>query len=74
MRRMADVALRGLSRRFDAMYPKCGRPSIAPEKLLRALLLTCPLNPPNPEYQYLPEPRRPVATLLEIDTGPPLNS
>jgi transposase len=33
------VALRGLSRRFDAMYAKRGRPSIAPEKLLRALLL-----------------------------------
>ena len=39
MRRMTDTALRGLSRRFDAMYAKRGRPSIAPEKLLRALLL-----------------------------------
>ncbi|MGH9465936.1 MAG: IS5 family transposase [Terriglobales bacterium] len=39
MRRMTDEALRSLSRRFDAMYAKGGRPSIAPEKLLRALLL-----------------------------------
>jgi len=39
MRRMTDEALRGLSRRFSQMYAKRGRPSIAPEKLLRALLL-----------------------------------
>ena len=39
MRRMVDEALRGLSPRFSRMYAKNGRPSIAPEKLLRALLL-----------------------------------
>jgi transposase len=39
MRRMVDEALRGLSPRFTRMYAKGGRPSIAPEKLLRALLL-----------------------------------
>src|SRR5579862_5746398 len=39
MRRMVDEALRGLSPRFARMYSKSGRPSIAPEKLLRALLL-----------------------------------
>src|SRR5579872_3392714 len=39
MRRMVDEALRGLSPRFARMYAKRGRPSIAPEKLLRALLL-----------------------------------
>src|SRR6516164_8885386 len=39
MRRMVDEALRGLSPRFARMYAKNGRPSIAPEKLLRALLL-----------------------------------
>jgi transposase len=38
MRRMVDEALRGLSPRFARMYAKSGRPSIAPEKLLRALL------------------------------------
>jgi transposase len=39
IRRMADQALAGLSERFDAMYAKTGRPSIAPEKLLRAQLI-----------------------------------
>jgi transposase len=39
IRRMVDEALRGLSPRFARMYAKNGRPSIAPEKLLRALLL-----------------------------------
>jgi transposase len=39
IRSMVDVALKGLSRSFGRMYPDWGRPSIAPEKLLRALLL-----------------------------------
>jgi len=36
---MTDEALRGLQTRFTQLYDKTGRPSIAPEKLLRALLL-----------------------------------
>jgi transposase len=39
IRSMTDEALRGLSGEFDALYAAGGRPSIAPEKLLRALLL-----------------------------------
>jgi transposase len=39
IRAMVDVALRNMGPQFDAMYAKLGRPSIAPEKLLRALLL-----------------------------------
>jgi len=39
LRAMADEALRELQRRFSKLYAKAGRPSIAPEKLLRALLL-----------------------------------
>jgi transposase len=39
IRAMADVALGNMGPQFDAMYAKVGRPSIAPEKLLRALLL-----------------------------------
>jgi len=39
VRAMADQALQGMSPRFDAMYARLGRPSIAPERLLRALLL-----------------------------------
>jgi len=36
---MADEALRNMSERFDRMYAKTGRPSIPPEKLLRAQLI-----------------------------------
>jgi transposase len=39
IRTMADQALESMSSRFDAMYAKTGRPSIAPEKLLRAQLI-----------------------------------
>ena len=35
IRAMVDVALRNMGAQFDAMYAKEGRPSIAPEKLLR---------------------------------------
>jgi transposase len=36
---MVNAALARMSRRFTALYARVGRPSIAPEKLLRALLL-----------------------------------
>ena len=39
IRGMVDEVLNELSRRFDRMYASVGRPSIAPEKLLRAQLL-----------------------------------
>src|SRR5437867_8027264 len=39
LRRLVDAVLSKLSRRFTAMYAHGGRPSIPPEKLLRALLL-----------------------------------
>jgi len=39
IRAMADLALWSMSARFDAMYAKTGRPSIPPEKLLRAQLI-----------------------------------
>ena len=39
LRQMVNRALRDLSRDFQAMYSSEGRPSIPPEKLLRALLL-----------------------------------
>ena len=39
LRQMVNQALRELSRDFAAMYSQEGRPSIPPEKLLRALLL-----------------------------------
>src|SRR6201984_1350926 len=39
IRAMVDQVLAQLSRRFDRMYATVGRPSIPPEKLLRAQLL-----------------------------------
>ena len=39
IRAMADEALQAMSERFDSMYAKTGRPSIPPEKLLRAQLI-----------------------------------
>jgi hypothetical protein len=39
IRALPDAALKNMSARFDAMYAKTGRPSIPPEKLLRAQLI-----------------------------------
>ena len=39
LRAMVDVALKEMSPQFAELYSRYGRPSIAPEKLLRALLL-----------------------------------
>lgn len=39
IRQRADAALRRMESRFMALYSHTGRPSIAPERLLRALLL-----------------------------------
>lgn len=39
IRVMVDQALANMSKQFDAMYAKTGRPSIPPEKLLRAQLI-----------------------------------
>lgn len=39
IRAIVDEALEVLSADFEQMYSRIGRPSIAPEKLLRALLL-----------------------------------
>src|SRR5258706_185334 len=39
IRVLVDAVLSRLSERFETMYSTTGRPSIAPEKLLRALLL-----------------------------------
>jgi transposase len=39
LRAMTDEALQQLQSRYNRLYAKTGRPSIAPEKLLRALLL-----------------------------------
>jgi len=47
LRPLVDTVLTRLSPRFTTMYARNGRPSIAPEKLLRALLLQFPPRRPN---------------------------
>src|SRR5258708_27292463 len=39
IRALVDEVLRGMSRSFAKLYARDGRPSIPPERLLRALLL-----------------------------------
>ena len=39
IRELVDAALKEVSRDFDKLYARDGRPSIPPERLLRALLL-----------------------------------
>src|SRR5881394_4613191 len=39
IRKMTDEIFKQLSPQFDKLYSRVGRPSIAPERLLRALLL-----------------------------------
>jgi transposase len=39
IRRVVDEILTAMSKRFDTLYAQSGRPSIPPERLLRALLL-----------------------------------
>jgi transposase len=39
LKKLADEALRALGRTFNRMYAKTGRPSVPPERLLKALLL-----------------------------------
>src|SRR5881396_1921952 len=39
VRNLVDAVLTGMSKDFDGLYSEVGRPSIAPERLLRALLL-----------------------------------
>jgi transposase len=39
IRQIVDKALAALSPEFEKLYAKLGRPSIPPERLLRALLL-----------------------------------
>ena|SRR5487761_1424746 len=56
IRALVDAALERMDGPFDALYAKTGRPSIAPERLLRALLLQV--------LYSLPSERRLVAPAL----------
>ena len=39
IRKLVDQVLKEMSKEFDGLYAEVGRPSIPPERLLRALLL-----------------------------------
>ena len=39
IRKLVDQVLQGMTKQFDGLYSEVGRPSIPPERLLRALLL-----------------------------------
>ena len=39
VRKLVDEMLRGMSRQFDGLYASTGRPSVPPERLIRAVLL-----------------------------------
>jgi hypothetical protein len=55
IRVMVDEVLTQHSRRFDSMYARVGRPSIAPEKLLRAQLPTHDSIRRDDDERRLPE-------------------
>lgn len=52
MRRLVNAALEGLDGSFSGLYGRFGRPSIAPERLLRAVLLQR-LDPIRSERQLV---------------------
>src|SRR5260370_12277400 len=47
IRKLTDEVLRSLSGEFDGLYSDLGRRSIAPEYVLRALLLQVPFSVPS---------------------------
>jgi len=53
IRRLTDVVLRSLSAEFEQMYSASGRPSIAPEYVLRALLLQAFYSVRSEDYNLL---------------------
>jgi transposase len=42
---MVSEALAQMDRKFEKLYSQTGQPSIAPERLIRALLLQVPRDP-----------------------------
>ena len=58
MRRLTDAALAELGLRFSALYERIGRPSIPPERLLRATLL---------QFLYSIRSERQLVERLEFD-------
>src|SRR5689334_12993844 len=70
IRQIVDRALKELSRQFDKLYSTEGRPSIAPEKLLRALLLAgAVFDPKRADADGATELQLAVSVVCRIEHG-----
>src|SRR5919202_1968777 len=69
IKRLADEALADLSSTFDQMYAKDGRPSIPPERLLKASLLIA-LYSVRSERAFCEEPEYNLLYRWFLDMGP----
>ena len=69
LRELADGVLEGMSQEFDAIYSATGRPSIAPEMLLKALFLQV-LYGIRSEYQLLEQIRFNLLYRWFVGLGP----
>lgn len=47
IKKLADAALKRMDRTFDRMYSKTGRPSVAPERLLKSMVLMALFSIPS---------------------------
>ena len=69
IKRLADEALADLSSVFDSMYAENGRPSIPPERLLKASLLIA-LYSMRSERAFCEEPEHNLLFRWFLDTDP----
>lgn len=67
IRKSVDEILRAMGKDFDGLYAKTGRPSIPPERLLRAVLKRFS-NPPT--YTLCSNNRISTRLLVAIHSGP----
>ena len=47
IKKLADAALKRMDRTFDRMYSNTGRPSVAPERLLKSMVLMAIFSIPS---------------------------
>lgn len=69
VRRMVDQALAGLDGAFATMYATTGRPSIPPERLLRAWKLEGPEQPPSHAIRMVSSMRTLACISLSSEPG-----
>ena len=74
IRCLTDVVLRLLRGEFDSLYSASGRPSIAPEYVLRALLLQAFYPCTAPKRHHDPQPQSNISRSNQISTTQSTNS